>query len=230
LDEALASDRGNGEISPDLRSAALTHRGEVFLADGRFDEADAIFRESLLVNRNAFDAWTGLALSRFLRGDFSGAAGLARREYEIAKDYGVDDTAEAAMEWARYRSAAGEAAQALPLMRAALPVLRKNYRDGARLAYYFEAAAFVLNRAGFHEEAAHAAREALAVLSSDGAPDRHPLAAASWEELGDALRGLRRMPESASALEKAAEIYSRLGSAYAAAATRVRTVLSASVH
>jgi hypothetical protein len=47
LDEALASDHGNGEISPGLRSAALTHRGECFLADGRFDEADTMCRRSI---------------------------------------------------------------------------------------------------------------------------------------------------------------------------------------
>ena len=87
----------------------------------------------------------------------------------------------------------------------------------------------VLNRAELHQEAAHRAREALSVLRADDVPERHPISAACWEELGYALRGLKRMPESASALEKAAEIYGRLGTAYTASAEHVRTVLGTPV-
>lgn len=54
----------------------------------------------------------------------------------------------------------------------------------------------------------------------------HPLAAAVLEDLGEALGGLKRYREAIPSLEKAVEIYRKLGAGYAKTADRVQMVLN----
>ena len=94
------------------------------------------------------------------------------------------------------------------------------------LARYVQGTARVYNKAGLFEPAAQNAREALDAFHSGQLPEAHPMAAAGLEDLGGALTGLKRYREAIPALEKAVEIYRRLGPAYAKTADRVQVVLN----
>jgi tetratricopeptide (TPR) repeat protein len=93
------------------------------------------------------------------------------------------------------------------------------------LARYLQAAASVYNNAGLFEPAEQNAREALEAIRGNLLPEVHPMAAAYLEELGAALAGLERYREAVPTLEKAIEIYHKLGPAYAKTADRVQVVL-----
>jgi serine/threonine protein kinase/tetratricopeptide (TPR) repeat protein len=226
LDQALALATANPSFPPDQLSAALEHRGETMLEEGRFAEGEALFRQAIALNRYEFDAWAMLARSSSLQQNPSAAVGFARRDYELAATYGQEDKAEAEVWWARYRAEAGEAAEALAQIRDAMPAVRKFTRRGYLFACYMQAAARVLNKAGRFEEAAQYAREALDALHDDLIPETHPVTAASMEDLGMALRGLKRTREAIPALEKSVDVYRRLGPAYAKTAARVQTLLT----
>ncbi|HYL79141.1 MAG TPA: protein kinase [Bryobacteraceae bacterium] len=224
-DEALALSARNPGFPPDLLVAAWQHRGETMLEDGRFDEAEALFRQAIAANQYSFDAWAMLARSSFLKQNYSAAADLAHRDYQLAATYGQEDKAEAEVWWARYRSETGEAAEALAQIREALPIVRKYSRRGFLFAYYVQAGARVLNNAGRFPEAERYAREALDALRQDQIPETHPVTAAALEDLGAALCGLKRFREAVPALEKSAEIYRQLGPVYTHTAARVQAML-----
>jgi serine/threonine protein kinase/tetratricopeptide (TPR) repeat protein len=229
LDQAVALAAREPAIPRDQLPAAWTHQGEIRLEEARFDEAEALFRQSIAANSNTFDAWVGLARLNFLKQNFPAAAQFARRDYELAARYSGDnlaEAAEAAMEWAQYRAQAGEAAEALPQIRGALPGIRKDYRSGLMLAHFVQAAARVFNKAGHFEQAEQYAREAMDAFYHGQLPEVHPLAAACMEDLGGALAGLKRYREAIPALEKAVEINRQLGPAYAQTADRLQVVLN----
>lgn len=55
--------------------------GEALMAAARFDEAEQAFTEALRLEPTFYNAWEGIAMSRFLRGQWdSGAAALAKAE------------------------------------------------------------------------------------------------------------------------------------------------------
>ena len=225
LDEAVALAAREPSIPRDQLPAAWTHQGEVMLEEGHFDRAEALFHQAIAADSNTSDAWTGLARSSFLKQNFPAAAEFARRNYELAAAFNRDnlaDTAEAAEEWARYRAESGEAAEAVKQIRAVMPEIRKNYAVGSTLARFLEGAAHIFNKAGLFEPAEHNAREAFVAFHHGQLPEMHPLAAACLEDLGEALAGLKRYREAVPALEKAVEIYRRLGPAYAKTADRVQ--------
>jgi len=229
LDEALALAARDPTVPRDQLPAAWTHQGEILLEEARFDQAEALFHRAIAADRNTADAWIGLARSSYLKQNFSAAAEFSRQDYELAASYNRDhlgDAAEAEVEWARYRAEAGEAEPALAQIRAALPDLRKDYLDGYMLAFYLEAAARVFRKAGHLEEAAQYARESIVAFHRGQVPEAHPLAAASLEDLGSALAGLKRYPEAVPALEEALEIDRKLGPAYAPTADRVQEALT----
>jgi len=156
-------------------------------------------------------------------------AEFARRNYELTSAFNRDnfaDTAEAAMEWARYRAETGETADAVTQIHAAMPEIRKMYMVGGMLARYVQGSARVYNRAGLFAPAEHNAREALDAWRHGQLPEMHPMAAACLEDLGGALAGLKRYREAIPALEKSLEIYRGLGPAYAKTADRVEVVLN----
>jgi serine/threonine protein kinase len=229
LDEAVALAAREPSIPRDQLPAAWTHQGEIMLEEGHFDRAEALFLQAIAADSNTSDAWIGLARSSFLKQNFPAAAEFARRNYVLAAAFNRDnlaDTAEAAMEWARYRAESGEAAEAVKQIRAVMPEIRKNYAVGSTLARYLEGAAHVFKNAGLFEPAEHDAREAFDAFHHGQLPEIHPLAAACLEDLGGALAGLKRHREAIPALEKAVEIYHRLGPAYAKTAGRVQVVLN----
>jgi hypothetical protein len=66
----------------------------------------------------------GLARSSFLKQNFRAAAEFAHSNYEVTSTFNrgnLADTAEAAMAWARYRAEAGETAEAMAQIHAAMP-------------------------------------------------------------------------------------------------------------
>jgi tetratricopeptide (TPR) repeat protein len=219
-DDALSSIVGKVTIPTELVAVAFVVRGLTLVEEARFDEAEAVFHQALDKNNGASDAWIGLARSRYLRGDLAGAVEFARRDYEMATS--ADDRSETAIEWARYRSQVGQASEAWKQVQEALPTIRYNYPSGVRLGYWLEAAADVANKAGLHEQAARLSRESLAALHLGDVPETHPLTAASFEHLGDALRGMNQGSEAVQALSKAVAIYRSLGSAYNRVADRDR--------
>jgi tetratricopeptide (TPR) repeat protein len=166
-----------------------------------------------------------LARSSYLREKFPEATAFARRNFEMAEGYGLEDQAEAEMWWARYRAESGEAAQALVQLREAIPRVRDFYRHGYLVAYYAEPAARILNKTGNFAEAVQFATQALHELQACQMPENHPLTAASLVDLGEARCGLNRSREGVPALEKAVGIYQQLGPAYTALADRAGKVL-----
>jgi tetratricopeptide (TPR) repeat protein len=229
LDQAVALAAREPSIPRDQLPAAWTHQGEILMEEGHFDAAEALFQRALAADSKTFDAWTGLARSSFLKQNFPAAAEFARRNYELTSAFNRDnlaDTAEAAMEWSRYRADAGESAEAVPQIRAAMPEIRRTYKSGLMLARYVEAAAHVYNQAALFNRAEQHAREALEEIHNGHLPEVHPMAAACLEDFGVALVGLKRYREAAPALEKALEIYRKLGPAYAKTVDRVQVVLN----
>ncbi len=228
LDEAVALAAHETRISRRQLPAAWTHQGEILMEQGHINEAEALFQRAIAAERNTFDAWIGLARLNFFKENFRSAAESAQRNYELTCAFNRDnlgDTAEAAMEWARYRAEAGETAEAVAQVRAATPEIRKMYNVGLMLARYAQAAARVYNKAGLFNPAEQNAREALEAVRQGRLPEVLPLHAACLEDLGVALAGLKRYREAIPALEKAVGIYSRLGPAYAKTAERVQVVL-----
>jgi tetratricopeptide (TPR) repeat protein len=228
LDEAVALAAREPSIPRDQLPAAWTHQGEILMEEGHFDQAEALFRQAIAADSHTFDAWMGLARSSFLKQNFRAAAEFAHRNYEVTSTFNRDnlaDTAEAAMEWARYRAEAGETAEAVAQIHAAMPEIRKIYTSGLMLARYLEAAASVYNRAGLFEPAEQHTREALEAIRGHLLPEVHPMAAACLGDLGGSLAGLKRYREAVPQLEKAVEIYRKLGPAYQKTADRVQVVL-----
>jgi tetratricopeptide (TPR) repeat protein len=165
----------------------------------------------------------------FLKQNFRAAAEFAHRNYELTCAFNRDDlgdTAEAAMEWARYRAEAGETAEAVAQVRAAMPEIHKMYNAGSMLARYAQIAARVYNKAGLFTPAEKNAREALEAVHQGQLPEVLPLHAACLEDLGGALGGLKRYRKAIPALEKALEIDRKLGPAYAKTAGHIEVVLS----
>ena len=230
LDQAVALAAHNPAIPRDQLPAAWTHQGGVLVEQGRFDEADALFRQAIAADNHTFDAWTGLARSNFLRQRFPAAAEFARRNYELTASYNQNDLAdagEAAVEWARYRAEAGETAVAVAQIRSVMPEIRKEYPTGGMmLARYLQAAAQVFNRAGLFEPAAQYASEALDRLRQVHVAGEHPSIAACLEEQGIALAGLKRYREAIPLLEQALRIDRGLGPAYARTADNIEKVLT----
>jgi eukaryotic-like serine/threonine-protein kinase len=229
LDQAVALAAHEPIIPRDQLPAAWTHQGEIQMEEGHFAEAEALFHQAIAADRNTFDAWTGLARASSLQQNFPAAAEFARRNYELTTAFNKDDladTAEAAVEWARYRAEAGEAAEAAAQIRSVMPEIRKDYEAGSMRARYLQAGAHVFNRAGRFEEAAQYAREALDGVHQGQLPEIHPLTAACIEDLGEALAGMKRYREAIPDLEKALEIDRQLGPAYAKTADRVQAVLN----
>ncbi len=229
LDQAVTLAAREPTIPRDQLPPAWTHQGEILLEEGHFDQAEAVFRQAIAADRNTADAWIGLARSSFLKQNFAAAADFAHRNYELTAAFNRDnlaDTAEAAMDWARFRAEAGEAAEAVKQVRAAMPEIRKMYGDGSMRARYLQAAAQVYNRAGLFQPAEQNAREALDAFHHSHLPEVHPMAAAAQEDLGEALAGLKRYREAIPALERALEIDRKLGTAYARTADRVQLDLN----
>jgi tetratricopeptide (TPR) repeat protein/tRNA A-37 threonylcarbamoyl transferase component Bud32 len=229
LDEAVGLAARETRISRRQLPAAWTHQGEIVMEEGHFNEAEALFQRAIAADRNTFDAWIGLARLNFLNQNFRAGAEFAHRNYELTCAFNRDnlgDTAEAAMEWALYRTEAGETVEAVLQIRAVLPEIRKMYNHGSMLARYAEITARVYNQAGLFNPAEQNAREALEGAHQGHIPEVHPLPAACLEDLGGALDGLKRYREAVPALEKAVEIYRKLGPAYAKTADRVQAVLN----
>jgi tetratricopeptide (TPR) repeat protein len=229
LDQALALASREPAIPRDQLPPAWTHQGEILLEEGHFDQAEAVFRQAIAADRNMADAWIGLARSSFLKQNFAAAADFAHRNYELTATFNRDnlaDTAEAAMEWARFRAEVGESAEAVKQVRAAMPEIRKMYGDGSMRARYLQASAQVYNRAGLFEPAEQNAREALDAFHHSLLPEVHPMAAAAQEDLGEALAGLKHYREAIPALETALALYRKLGIAYVTAAERVQVALN----
>jgi tetratricopeptide (TPR) repeat protein len=229
LDQAVALAARETKISRRQLPAAWTHQGEILMEEGRFDEAEALFQKAIAAEKNTFDAWIGQARMNFLKQNFRAAAEFAHRNYELTCAFNRDnlgDTAEAAMEWARYRTEAGETADAIVQIRAAMPEIRKMYKAGFLLARYAQGSARIYNQAGLFNPAEQSAREALEAVHQGHIPEVHPLRAACLEDLGGALAGLKRYQEAVPAFEKSLEIYRRLGPAYGKTAGRVQVVLN----
>ncbi|HLK19700.1 MAG TPA: protein kinase [Bryobacteraceae bacterium] len=229
LDQALALAAREPAIPRDQLPAAWTHRGEIFLEQGQFDQAEALFQNAIAADRNTFDAWMGMARSSFLKQNFAAAADFARRNYEITAEFNhanLADTAEAAMEWAKYRAEAGEPAEALKQIRGAMPEVQKMYKAGLMRARYFQDAAPVFNRAALFDEAEQSARQALDALHEGHIPETHPVYAASYEDLGVSLAGKKRYRDAIPALEKSVEIHRSLGPAYAQVLVHAEAILS----
>jgi serine/threonine-protein kinase len=229
LDQAVALAAREPSIPRDQLPPAWTHQGEILLEQGHFDQAEALFQRAIAADRNTADAWVGLARSSFLQQNFAAATDFARRNYELTAAFNRDnlaDNAEAAMEWAKYRAGSGEPAEAVKQVLAALPEIRKMYSFGSMLSRYLQAAARVYNQAGLFKPAEQYSQEALDAFKHSQLPEVHPMRAACLEDLGEALTGLKRYREATPALEKAVEIYRRLGPAYAGTADRVQLVLN----
>jgi tetratricopeptide (TPR) repeat protein len=229
LDQAVTLAAREPTIPRDQLPPAWTHQGEILLEEGHFAQAEALFQRAIAADRNTADAWIGLARSSFLKQNFAAAADFAHRNYELTAAFNRDnlaDAAEAAMDWARYRAEIGEAAEAVKQVHAAMPEIRKMYGDGSMRARYLQAAAQVYNRAGLFEPAEQHAREALDAFHHSHLPEVHPMAAAAEQDLGRALAGLKRYREAIPALEKALEIYHKLGTAYTRTAERDEVVLN----
>jgi eukaryotic-like serine/threonine-protein kinase len=228
LDQAVALAARESAIPREQLPAAWTHQGEILMEEGHFDQAEALFQQAIAADSHTFDAWMGLARSSFLKQNFPAAAEFAHRNYELTANFNRDnlaDTAEATMEWARYRAEIGETTDAVAQIHAAMPEIRKLYSVGLMRARYLQAAAQVYNRAGLFEPAEHDAREALEAIRGHLLPEVHPMAAACLEDLGSALAGLKRYREAVTGLERAVEIYRKLGPAYAKTADRVQVDL-----
>jgi len=228
LDQAVALAAREPSIPADQLPPAWTHQAEIFLEEGHFDQADGLFHRAIAADTYTSDAWIGLARVSFLKGDFGAAAESARRNRDVMLDYNRDhlaDAAEAEMEWARYQAETGQAVAAVAQVRAALPALRREYSGGYLLARHLQTAARVFNKAGRALEAEQFARESLARCGQSQLPEIHPLIAAATEDLGSALASLKRYREADAALEKAQEMYRRLGPAYALTADRVQAAL-----
>jgi serine/threonine protein kinase/Tfp pilus assembly protein PilF len=229
LDEAVALAAHETSIPRRQLPAAWTHQGEILMEQGHFDEAEALFKKAIAADNKTFDAWTGLARLNYLKQNFRTAAGFAQRNYELTCAFNREnlaDTAEAAMEWARYRAEAGETSEAVAQVRAATPEIRKLYNVGSMLGRYAQIAARVYNKAGLFSPAEQNAREALEGVHQGHLPEVLPLNAACLEDLGGALAGLKRYREAVPALKKALEIDRKLGPAYAKTADQVEVVLS----
>jgi tetratricopeptide (TPR) repeat protein len=84
----------------------------------------------------------------------------------------------------------------------------------------------VFNKAGRFQEAAQVSQESLDACRQAQIADVHPLVAASSEDLGNALAGLKRYREAIPMLEKAVEINRQLGSAYTPIGDRIQAVLN----
>jgi serine/threonine protein kinase/Tfp pilus assembly protein PilF len=227
LDDALAQAAREPAAASAYILAAWTHQGELLLEQGRFGEAEALFRRVIAADKDPSDAWMGLARSSWLKGDYTAAAGYARQNYELSMRYNREnlaDAAETGMVWARYRAEAGETEPAVKEVRAAMPDLRKDYLGGYMLAFYLQSGARVFNKAGRPQEAVQYARESLEACRQAELPEMHPLVAAATEDLGSALAGLSQYGEAIPALEKASEIYRRLGGIYIPAADHIDEV------
>jgi eukaryotic-like serine/threonine-protein kinase len=227
LDRAVELAARDPSIPRDQLPAAWTHQGYLFIEQGRFNEGEALLHKAIAADPHAFDAWTGLARSSFLKKDFTAAAEFARQNYELTATYNRDnlaETAEASVEWARYRAEAGDTREAVAQIRAAMPEIRRQYPAGGMLARYLQAGARVFNRAGLFEPAAQYAHEALEGLRQTRFPEIYPLVAACLEDEGAALAALKRNREAIPLLEEAANIDRQLGPAYAATADNIQSL------
>jgi tetratricopeptide (TPR) repeat protein len=204
LDQAVALAAREPSIPHDQLPAAWTHQGEILLEEGHFNQAEVLFHKAIAADKTTFDAWMGLARSSYLKQDFQAASEFARRNYELTSAFNRDnfaDTAEAAMEWARYRAETGETEDAVTQIRAAMPEIRKMYTVGGMLARYVQGSARVYNRAGLFAPAEQDAREALDAwrhgqLPGASAGCRMP------GRLGLGLAGLKRYREAVPASKK----------------------------
>ena len=228
LDQALDMATHDSRIPRSELPFAWTHKGQILMEQARFDEAEAFFRQVIATDVHVADAWTGLARSRFLRQDFRAAADFARQNREVMVNYAKEhlaDSAEAEVEYARYQAESGHAAEAVSQIQAALPSIKRVYITGYQRGYYLQAAARVFNKAARFDEGAKLAREALLALHEAEVPERLPIAAASNEDLGSALFGLKRYREAVPCLEQALKVDRQLGPAYTHIADGVQAVL-----
>src|SRR5208282_5749618 len=86
LDQALDLASHDSSIPAGQLPAAWTHLGEILTEQGRFDEAEALFRRAIASDAHTSDAWVGLARSSFLRQNVAAAAEFARRNRELTID------------------------------------------------------------------------------------------------------------------------------------------------
>jgi tetratricopeptide (TPR) repeat protein len=229
LDEAIGLADRDSTIPRAQLPAAWTHQGEICVEEARFDQGEALFHRAIAADPNTSDAWLGLARSSFLKQNFTAAAKFAHQNYDLEASYNrehIADAAEAEGEWARYRADIGEAEPAVAQIRNALPDLRKDYLDGFMLARYLQIAAHVYEKAGRFDEAAQFARQSLDAFHHAQLPELHPLAAASLEDLGNSLAGLKRYHDAIPALDKALAIDRQLGPAYHSSADHIASILN----
>ncbi len=228
LDEALARAPQQLGVPRSEVPAAWTHEGEIFLEQGQFDQAEAMFRRAIAANAYTSDSWMGLARLNFLKGNIRAAAEFARRNRDLMLDYNRDhlaDAAEAEMQWAPYQAESGRAAEAVIQVQAALPTIRRQYFSGFMLARNLESAARVFDKAGRAQEGARLARESLDAFAQAQIHEVHPFIAAAAEDLGNALLGLNRQREAILEFQKALQIYRQLGPAYTLTGDRVEATL-----
>jgi tetratricopeptide (TPR) repeat protein len=79
-DKAIEAFRKYASLNPQEPNP-LDSLGEAFMMAGRFPEAEQAFMEALRIQPTFFAAWEGIAMSRFLRGQWDpGAEALAKAE------------------------------------------------------------------------------------------------------------------------------------------------------
>jgi tetratricopeptide (TPR) repeat protein len=237
FDEAIALATRDTSIPRTDLASAIFYRAGISMADGNYDEAEALYKNSLTIGRQEdpggyweMDPLFGLTNASARKGDFAAAKEFARQRYEVAVRFEGPDHVDAAvskMIWARHRAEMGEIRESVNQLREAMPVIRKAYRPPSLdLWVCLAAAARILNRAERFGEAEPYAREALAVVDSARLTQSDSRRAESLFHLGEALRGQGRDREAIDALQKSAAVYERAGSQWAKAAERIRAMLS----
>jgi tetratricopeptide (TPR) repeat protein len=205
--------------------SVLESQGKMAEADERLLQAVALCERTrcgILISPGFYQ----LALISYRRGDFAAARDYARRMYEVTlQNIGPSHwrTAWAKMLWARYRAETGEIQAAVEDIGAAFPVVRAALPElsSSRWTPLFSASR-VYNLASSYSKAEPLAREQIAILDHFQVPEVDWKRGASDIELATALAGEKKYREAAAAFQRAADVYTRLGSDWTHAAAEAQ--------
>jgi CHAT domain-containing protein/Tfp pilus assembly protein PilF len=196
-------------------AAVFNNLGSVYLAQGRYGEAEAMYRRTLAIHENTGEDQAGLAivldnLAEVLRvrGNFEAARPLYRRALEIGiAVWGPDhpDVAVILNNQALLAKSTGDVAEAIRLYRRVLTIRVNAYGERHPvIAQTLSNLGVLLRQGGWHEEAETVHGRAVALLESSVRAD-HPALIQAFMNHGVALNAKGKYAEARRAYERALE-------------------------